>query len=58
MRIVERRDKEVSGGGFGQREKDFPDVVYSLPVFIQDLASKITNSFRFQHVGLVSPQQH
>lgn len=44
MRIEERTDKEVIGEGFGQWGKECPATVYSLPIFISDVAvQKITN---------------
>lgn len=38
MRIEERRDKQVIGEGFAQWEKDCQATVYSLPIFISDVA--------------------
>lgn len=42
MRIEERRDKEVIGGGFGLWEKECPAIVHSLPIAAV-AALKITN---------------
>lgn len=58
MRIEERRDKEVIGGGFGQWEKDCPAIVHSLPISAV-AAQKITQTitFYFKHVFLVLRQQ-
>lgn len=53
MRIVERRDNEVIGEGFGQWEKDCPATVYSLPILIRDVAvQKMTNLYISSTRGL------